>query len=233
MNSHLRFVAPVTLTAALTVCWLFSLAALAHESDAFRTWTDSTGKFKIEARFEKFEKGKVHLKRKDNGKMLVVSSAKLSKTDQAFFRKILADRKKREKSAASRNTPSSGAASPTGPSGVMVWRGTWNNRKFGTKGPLICTAAVKDDKTWQAVFSGTGIGKPFKYEVTISTNKKNGQTLLQGTSSVDGDTYRWSGKVQGKTLAGRYRSASGNNGEFQLQEAPVKNAARTPGRRGS
>lgn len=37
-----------------------------QESRDFRTWTDSTGASKVEAHFELFEDGKVHLRRKDN-----------------------------------------------------------------------------------------------------------------------------------------------------------------------
>jgi hypothetical protein len=103
--------------------------------------------------------------------------------------------------------------------GPLRWQGTWNNRKYGTNGPLRCTAASKDANTWEAKFEGTGVGRPFTYNVNISTMKKGNRTLLQGTSSISGDMYQWTGYVEGKTLFGRYRSSSGNNGEFRLQEA--------------
>lgn len=101
----------------------------------------------------------------------------------------------------------------------MSWAGNWNNRKYNTNGPLKCVASPKDAKTWNAVFEGTGIGKPFKYDVTLQAMKKGNRTLLEGTSTIDGDVYRWTGYIEGGALHGKYRSASGNNGEFKLQQA--------------
>jgi hypothetical protein len=49
---------------------------------------------------------------------------------------------------------------------------------------------------------------------------------LQGTSTVDGDSYQWTGEIQGGMLIGQYRSASGNNGEFRLQAPREQNISR-------
>lgn len=200
--------------ATFTALCFSAATAWAQDDGQYRTWTDSTGKFKIEAAFVKFESGKVHLKPKGTDQSLAVAVGKLSSADQSHIRKLLASQKTGDKPASS--TSSSSPASSSKASN-MTWQGSWNNRKFGTKGPLVCTAKAKDDKTWDATFTGTGIGKPFKYQVTINTTKKGNQTLLQGTSMLDGDRYQWSGYVEGKTLHGRYRSAKGNNGEFMLQ----------------
>jgi hypothetical protein len=100
-----------------------------------------------------------------------------------------------------------------------TWQGTWNNRRFGTSGQMRCTATIKDDKTWEATFDGTGAGRRFTHKVTINVTKKGDRSLLEGTATIDGDTYRWSGNVAGRVLYGRYRANGGNNGEFRLQEA--------------
>ena len=97
------------------------------------------------------------------------------------------------------------------------WSGTWNNKKYKTKGPLTCTVTSVNGATWQATFSGKGLGNPFSYKATLKTAVKNGRTYLAGTTSVDGEAYKWSGYIQGKALVGSYRSATGNNGTFSLQ----------------
>ncbi len=98
------------------------------------------------------------------------------------------------------------------------WSGTWDNKKYKTSGPLTCSAKMNTNGVWQAKFTGTGLGKPFGYDATIRAGEKGGRLILQGTTSVDGEAYQWSGYVQGKVLVGSYKSASGNNGTFKLQE---------------
>ena len=98
------------------------------------------------------------------------------------------------------------------------WQGTWNNRARGTSGPLKCTATIKDDKTWDANFQGMFMGRPFNHKVSIDVTKKSDRTLLEGTATISGDTYRWSGYVSGRVLYGRFRSGKGNNGDFKLQQ---------------
>lgn len=59
-----------------------------NAAPALRTWTDSTGKFQIEAQLVKVEDGKAQLKQKD-GQLVAIALDKLSKEDQEF----LAERK--------------------------------------------------------------------------------------------------------------------------------------------
>lgn len=49
-----------------------------------RTWTDKTGKFKIKAKFVSLIGGTVRLKRSDNGEMIELKLAELSKADQRY-----------------------------------------------------------------------------------------------------------------------------------------------------
>ena len=68
-----------------------------------RTWTDSTGKFKLQARFVSEEAGKVTLEKED-GSQLEIELSKLSAADQT----AVAERKK----AASENPFKAKEASP-------------------------------------------------------------------------------------------------------------------------
>lgn len=52
----------------------------------WRTFTDITGKYTIEAEFVEFVDGKVTLKRKDNEKVIVMDYEKLSKDDKTYAR---------------------------------------------------------------------------------------------------------------------------------------------------
>lgn len=99
------------------------------------------------------------------------------------------------------------------------WSGVWNNRKYRTKGPLKCTVSSTDGNKWNAKFEGKGIGKPFKYDASFQATKKGSQTVLRGTSMIDGHRYQWMGIIRGKTLYGRYQATNGNNGEFQLTQS--------------
>lgn len=209
----------------LTAILLFNFAQItaiggAAPDDEHRTWTDTTGKFKVEAAFIRVVDDKVELRRKDNGKTLSLALDKLSKADAALARRLAAEAAKPKPSDL--KTPRDTAPMET----KKAWSGNWNNRKFGTKGPVTCIADMQNKEKWKASFEGVGLGNPFRYEVEITATEKEGQIQLQGKSSVDGDQYEWSGNVKGDTLYGRYRSGSGNNGEFQLKEAKIPAAAK-------
>jgi hypothetical protein len=99
-----------------------------------------------------------------------------------------------------------------------VWQGTWSNRKYKTSGPLKCTATRQDDRTAAARFEGTFMGDSFGYNVEVTTRPERDRTVVEGTATLDGDQYEWSGFVRGKVFYGQYRSLKGNNGEFRLEE---------------
>lgn len=98
------------------------------------------------------------------------------------------------------------------------WQGNWNNRKFGTSGALQCTATTSDGKKFEAQFRATFRGKESTYNVTMTGTKKSERVLLEGTATIGGDSYRWNGYIEGKTLFGNFRSNSGNNGTFKLDQ---------------
>jgi hypothetical protein len=55
-------------------------------TEDFRTWTDSTGEYRVEARLVSVENGMARLLKK-NGKYTSVPVARLSKTDAEFIRR--------------------------------------------------------------------------------------------------------------------------------------------------
>jgi hypothetical protein len=81
----------LVVVAALALLGVHSLAA-----EEVRTWSDKSGKFKIEAEFVEILEGKVKLKRAD-GKVIEVPLASLSRDDQQYLRELM--RKRREGAA--------------------------------------------------------------------------------------------------------------------------------------
>ncbi len=90
-------------------------ASAQTEQPTWRTWSDATGKFSIEAAFVKFEEGRVFLRRKD-GQLVSVSAGKLSRADQQHVRELLAAKRTAE-------------PKPTGPAADdwPFWRGPNHN----------------------------------------------------------------------------------------------------------
>lgn len=101
---------------------------------------------------------------------------------------------------------------------AKVYSGTWNNRKYKTQGPLTCNLTVNSGNQWQATFTGKGLGKPFTYRTRLTATRVGNRTDLRGVSSVDGERYDWAGTINGANMVCSYRSASGNNGAFQLRQ---------------
>lgn len=99
-----------------------------------------------------------------------------------------------------------------------TWEGTWNNKKYGTSGPLKCVATAGEDGKWNATFSGLFKGDPFSYDVAFDAKPAGRKTDLSGTATVSGHRYEWKGHVTGKTMFGEYRSRNGYFGSFSLKQ---------------
>lgn len=69
-------------------------AAEEPEPPEFRLWTSASGKHTTEARFVKFQDGRVHLEKRD-GKSIQVPSHLLNKADQQYVRDTLRQRRER------------------------------------------------------------------------------------------------------------------------------------------
>lgn len=101
---------PSKLTVRLVAFFLVGLAVVATAlADEYRTWTDSTGRHKLQAKFDSVKDGKVILIR-ENGSKVKIALEKLSKADQDYVaerprptvrsRRPTATRKSRRKTAA-------------------------------------------------------------------------------------------------------------------------------------
>ena len=101
-----------------------------------------------------------------------------------------------------------------------TWEGSWNNRKYGTKGPLKCVASEVKTGEWKGTFTGTFQGDPFRYEATFQAKpgSRSGQFDLSGKATIRGHKYQWTGMMRGKTLNGKYTASVGYYGEFVLKE---------------
>jgi len=109
-------------------------------------------------------------------------------------------------------------SSPVAAQDQKTWTGKWNNRKYGTSGPLKCVAGDPRAGQWNAVFTGTFKGDPFKFRAAFHGKAGRQSTDLSGQSTIRGARYQWTGKIQGRQLTGSYKAANGNYGEFQLNE---------------
>ncbi|MGE3409047.1 MAG: hypothetical protein AB7I37_19690 [Pirellulales bacterium] len=105
---------------------------------------------------------------------------------------------------------------------ARTWKGTWNNRRFKTSGPLQCVAVEDGEGNWKATFSGTFQNDPFSYDVTFASKKKKSQYDLSGTAKIQQFDYEWKGSIKGKNLVGEYEASNGFNGSFQLKEEKKK-----------
>ncbi|MCA9114644.1 MAG: hypothetical protein KDA79_06125 [Planctomycetaceae bacterium] len=105
----------------------------------------------------------------------------------------------------------------------MTWEGTWNNKKYGTSGPLKCVATETKKGQWSGTFTGTFKGDPFKYEATFRSRKARGGQALAGTATIRGHQYQWTGSMKDGTLSGKYRNNVGYYGEFVLQQSSARN----------
>ena len=103
---------------------------------------------------------------------------------------------------------------------TRTWTGTWNNKKYGTSGPLKCVAKTDGQGNWDAIFTGEFKRDPFKYTAKFKSMEKGRQTLLSGDATIRGHKYQWQGAMKGNTLTGQYKSTVGYYGQFVLKESP-------------
>lgn len=170
-------------TASMLVLLVLACAAVADDSQP-RKWTDSTGKFTIQATFVKFEEGKVVLRRTD-GQIVSLSPSQLSKADQKHFRELLVGKRT--------DAPMPQAASND--SDWLWWRGP-NSNGIAAEGQ---TPPTKWDETknvvWKVPVPGRGHSSPIVIgdKVILSTADERGQ--VQSVICFD----RESGKERWKT----------------------------------
>ncbi|MGC4005678.1 MAG: SHD1 domain-containing protein [Pirellulales bacterium] len=74
---------------AALLCCAIALPVFAQAAEESRTWTDSTGKYKLEGKFVKVEDGKLHLEQA-GGKKMVIPLDKLSAADAKVAKDLAA-----------------------------------------------------------------------------------------------------------------------------------------------
>ena len=100
-----------------------------------------------------------------------------------------------------------------------TWEGKWNNKKYGTSGPLKCVANEVSPGKWEAKFTGTFQGDPFEYKAKFDSKPgKSDSAVLSGKATIRGHRYQWKGSLKGGTLIGDYNSSVGYHGRFQMRE---------------
>lgn len=78
--------------ALLLLLWLTTSAVSQEARAKVRFWTDNTGKFRTRAEFVALTDGKVTLKRPGSNKTVTMPLTRLSEKDQAYIKKLLAER---------------------------------------------------------------------------------------------------------------------------------------------
>lgn len=107
------------------------------------------------------------------------------------------------------------------PQQTHTFAGQWNNKKYGTSGPLKCVMTEKTPNQWEAKFTGTFQNDPFSYEAKFRSKKVGKQLNVGGSSKVRGHDYQWTGIIKNGRLTAQYKSSVGYFGGFVMKK--VKN----------
>ncbi len=99
----------------------------------------------------------------------------------------------------------------------LTWSGQWQNRKYGTSGPLKCVARETKPGQWSATFTGTFKGDPFQYKANFQSRAGRQGLELSGQSTVSGHRYQWTGGMSATQFRIKYRNRIGYNGDFVLK----------------
>ncbi len=131
------------------------------QADVVRTWTDATGKFKLQATFVDFQDGRLKIKKQD-GAIVSLPLTKLSKADQRFVSELL--RKRRAAANAPKNDSKSAAQQGAGRASASAdwpwWRGP-NSNGVAAAGQTPPTSwGDQKNIIWKAPLPSRGHGSP-------------------------------------------------------------------------
>ena len=101
---------------------------------------------------------------------------------------------------------------------TRTFTGRWNNKKYGTSGPLKCVATETAPGQWKATFTGTFHNDPFTYEANFQSKTVRNQQTVGGTAKVRGHDYQWTGTIKNGQLSANYKSSVGYFGQFVMKE---------------
>jgi len=171
----------------LTICLVGLLITISSVALA-RTWTDSTGKYRVEAEFVEFTDGNVKLKKTD-GSIVSVPASKLSKADQQWVRDEL-KRRRSSPSPPSNNTP---VAAPSGD--WPQWRGPIRDGVSPETGLLSSWPSDGPPLLWSARGAGKGYSSVAVSDGRIYTmGNRGGAEELIAFDEKTGDLL-WSTRV--------------------------------------
>ncbi len=98
----------------------------------------------------------------------------------------------------------------------MVFAGPWHTTNRKLDGVMTCTVTRLDQDQWRGRFVGIWQGVPFDYTVAF----EGPPDQLQGTATIDGANYHWTGALDRRT-PGRFTGTFGGSryeGYFDLKE---------------
>ena len=165
----------------------FATQILCAQED-LRTWTNSSGKFSVQAVFLNSEDGKVQLRRADNDKVITLEITQLSTADRSFIRRLMrkpVEKKNQEQPVAKASDPLQSPAWPH-------WRGPDRDGVSRETGLLEDWSDGAPPLLWSAKGMGQGFSSVSVANDRIYTmGKKGGQTQLICASLQDGSLI-WS-----------------------------------------
>lgn len=99
-----------------------------------------------------------------------------------------------------------------------TFAGQWNNKKYGTSGPLKCVMTETAPNQWEAKFTGTFQNDPFSYDAKFRAKKVGKQLNVGGTAQIRGHDYQWTGTIKNGQLTAQYKSSVGYFGGFVMKK---------------
>ncbi|MCA9071893.1 MAG: hypothetical protein KDA84_23355 [Planctomycetaceae bacterium] len=99
-----------------------------------------------------------------------------------------------------------------------TFAGQWNNKKYGTSGPLKCVMTETAPNQWEAKFTGTFQNDPFDYDAKFQSKKVGKQLNVGGTAKIRGHDYQWTGTIKNGQLTAQYKSSVGYFGGFAMKK---------------
>lgn len=170
-----------------------------------RTWTDVSGKYRIEGAMDRFADGKVHLKKSD-GTAVAVPLGRLSKADQQYVRQQLSRR--REAGSRSRRSEPQTTASdwpewrgrnrdgksadsgllkqwpPGGP--TLLWKADGIGDGFSSVSVSGGTVFITGDRDGKLVVSALDLDGKSKWQVPIDSAWTQSHPGARSTPTIDG-----------------------------------------------
>ena len=98
------------------------------------------------------------------------------------------------------------------------WAGTWQGDRPDYGGDLHCNVEQINEQQWRAAFTGY-CGRFFAYKITMDGRAEGDAVAFGGKQDLgeaDGGIYHWTGRIEGDSFHGRYRSEKGKIGTFTM-----------------